>query len=167
MDAVYHRVQCQVSDQVVYSMLLLDSGAVDLYSAEWQSTLLCLAVWWMSLSLAHARGTLPVWLCHANSRVWWRRDNTVGLFFRGWPRPLSSSKVWEILTEFLMLQDTNIHFGQFYDSNYLRIVWGKSCSSMTEPQCTKQGSWLGEEDLNPHIIQTLWGVMYVSIFLSI
>ena len=35
----------------------------------------------------------------ADCKVWWRTNNGLGLFFRVWARPLSSS-------EFLMLQDT-------------------------------------------------------------
>ena len=51
-----------------------------------------LAVWWTSLGLANARRMLPAWLHCANCKVWWRRDDAMGLFFRGWSRTLSSSE---------------------------------------------------------------------------
>ncbi len=44
------------------------------------------------LGLANARRTLPVWLRCADCKVWWRRDNGMGLFFRGWAQPFTSSE---------------------------------------------------------------------------
>ncbi len=68
---------------------LLDSGAVEMYWVNWQITLLfgCLMG-----DLVDSRRTLPAWLHCAKCKVWWWRDNGMGLFFRGWARPLTSSE---------------------------------------------------------------------------
>ena len=51
----------------------LDFGAVEICSPKSLSGSLII------LGLAHARGTLPTEMRRANSKVWWRSDNGLGL----------------------------------------------------------------------------------------
>jgi hypothetical protein len=45
-----------------------------------------------NLGLADARRMLPTRMRSANCKVWWRRNNGLGLFFMVWSRLLSSSE---------------------------------------------------------------------------
>ena len=68
--------------------------------------------------LAVARRTALVWLHSAKRYIWWRRDYGVGLFFRSWTWPLSSS---ERKSEcFSIPRDV----GQFHAHNFVGTVWG-------------------------------------------
>ena len=68
------------------------TGAVETSSLEWWITLHHLAVQQTYLGLADARITLPARMHNANCKVWWRRNNGMGLFFMVWARPLSFSE---------------------------------------------------------------------------
>ncbi len=76
--AAHHHVQCQASAVVVQQWFS---------SLEWQITLQYLAIWWTNLGLGDARRLLPTSIHSAYCKVWWRRDNGLGL-----SRPLSSSE---------------------------------------------------------------------------
>jgi arginine repressor len=56
-------------------------------------TLHHLAVQQTNLGLADARRMLPAPMHSANCKVWWRRNNDLGLFFMVWTRPHSSSEI--------------------------------------------------------------------------
>ena len=59
-----------------------NSGAVETHSLEWWITLHHLVVQRTNLGLADAWRTLPARMHSANCKVWWRRNNGLGLFFR-------------------------------------------------------------------------------------
>lgn len=55
---------------------------------------------------------LPTRMHSANSKVWWRRDHGLGLFFKVWARPLSSSEEHvpvKALTCYSMTPQSEIH----------------------------------------------------------
>jgi hypothetical protein len=70
----------------------LDSGAVETHSLEWWITLHHLVVPRTNLGLANARRTLPALMHRANCKVWWRRNNGLGLFFMVRARPFTSNE---------------------------------------------------------------------------
>ena len=45
------------------------------------SGVITLAIRWTNLGLTDARRAVPFGMYNANSKVWWRRDNGLGLFF--------------------------------------------------------------------------------------
>lgn len=48
---------------------------------EWWIMLHYVAAWWMNLGLVNSRRMLPVWMHNSNCKVWWRRNNSLWLFF--------------------------------------------------------------------------------------
>jgi hypothetical protein len=69
-----------------------NSGAVETHSLERWITLHHLSVWQMNMGLIESRRTLPARMHSANYKVWWRRNNGLGLFFMVQARPFSSSE---------------------------------------------------------------------------
>ncbi len=80
--------QCQAPDGEMESMLPLDSGVVEKCSVM----VLCLAVWRASLGLADARRMLSIWLHCANCKVYWVKNNNMGLFLKVGQGPLHPMK---------------------------------------------------------------------------
>lgn len=47
---------------------------------------------WMTVGLADAKRTQPARTHSAKNKVWQTSDNSLGLFFRVWVKPLSSTE---------------------------------------------------------------------------
>lgn len=126
MQAFRYQAQCQASDGGVWSRPLLDSGAVETCSVEWRRMRLHLDgwvwVWWVPGE--HAS------LHCVNCKVWRRDNGKVSAVGFG---PLVPQKGDVNASAY---QDRNIQCFQLCE-NCLRkaLFW----SSMTVPQCTKQG----------------------------
>jgi hypothetical protein len=69
----------------------------------------------LNMGLADARRMLPAPMHNANCKVWWRRNNGLGLFFMVRVRPLSSSE-----RNILRLQHA---YNEILDDSVLPTLW--------------------------------------------
>ena len=91
---------------------------VETYSLERWISVHYLAVWQMNLGLADARRTLPTGMHRANSKVWWRWNNGLVLFFSGFGLcPLVPVKG--------NVNSIARHFRQLYAFNFVATAWGR------------------------------------------
>jgi len=143
----------------------LDFRVLETRSLESRITLLHLAIWLTILGFAVARRTILVWLHCVKCKVWWRGDYCVGLYFRSWAWPLSSS---DRNSEcFSIPRD----FGQFHTPSFVETVWhgweslvwkNLTVLNLIEHLWDELERWLQARPSRPTSV-----IQYMSIHLSI